>query len=56
MKTSLGDFSPVDKYSIIEKIEQIKSQIGNVKKLPKIYLLHGELSDVQMNELYNHPK
>ena len=26
------------------------------RRTPNIYLLHGELSDVQMNELYNHPK
>ena len=55
LKTSQVDFSPVDKYEVIKKIEQIKSQVG-AKKLPKIYFLHGELSDVQMNELYNHPK
>ena len=25
-------------------------------KLPKIYLLHGDLTDEEMNNLYNHPK
>ena len=25
-------------------------------KLPNIYLLHGDLTDEEMNELYNHPK
>ena len=55
LKTSQVDFSPVDKYEVIKKIEQIKSQVG-ATKLPKVYLLHGELSDIQMNELYNHPK
>ena len=55
LKTSKVDFSPVDKYEVIKKIEQIKSQVG-ATKLPKVYLLHGELSDIQMNELYNHPK
>ncbi len=28
----------------------------NKKNLPKIYLLHGDLTDNQMNTLYNHPK
>ena len=55
LKTSQVHFSPVDKYEVIKKIEQIKSQVG-ATKLPKVYLLHGELSDIQMNELYNHPK
>ncbi len=26
------------------------------KDLPNIYVLHGEFTDVEMNELYNHPK
>jgi len=38
----------------VNKINNIKQTIqGN---LPKIYLLHGELTDSQMNQMYNHPK
>ena len=25
-------------------------------KLPNVYLLHGDLTDEEMNQLYNHPK
>ena len=58
LKTSAGTFSPPDRYELMKKIEEIRHQHSNVPKeqQPKIYLLHGELSDIQMNELYNHPK
>ena len=58
MKTSCGTFSPPDKYELIKKIDEIRRSHTTVPldKQPKIYLLHGELSDVQMNELNYHPK
>ena len=58
LKTSMGTFSPPDKYELMKKIEDIRSNHVPFKReeQPNIYLLHGELSDVQMNELYNHPK
>ena len=58
LKTSTGTFSPPDKYELMKRIENIRQQHSNVprEQQPNIYLLHGELSDVQMNELYNHPK
>lgn len=56
LKTSAGTFSPPDKYELINKIQDIKNQVPFNKSLPKIHLLHGELSDTQMNELYQHPK
>ncbi len=55
MKTSSGTFSPVDKYRLMDKMLELKNSFGDVE-LPKVYLLHGEFSDEQMNELYNHPK
>ncbi len=55
LKTSRGTFSPIDKYDLMKDIEEVKAQC-NFKTAPSIYLLHGELSDIQMNELYNHPK
>lgn len=54
LKTSGANYSILDKEEIIEKINAIRSQIKG--DLPNIYLLHGELSDNEMNELYNHPK
>ena len=54
LKTSSADFSKIDRDDIINKIEQIKRSVkGN---LPNIYLLHGDLTDEEVNSLYNHPK
>ena len=54
LKTSSAGFSVLDREDMLNKINNIKQTIqGN---LPKIYLLHGELTDNQMNQMYNHPK
>ena len=39
----------------MEKIKQIKATC-RAKNLPNIYLLHGEFTDIEMNEIYNHSK
>ena len=54
LKTSAGNYSIMDRDSILEKIRAIEEQVGG--DLPNIYLLHGELSDEEVNILYNHPK
>jgi len=54
LKVSAGNYSIMDRDSILFKIRQIEESIEG--DLPSIYLLHGELSDKEMNELYNHPK
>jgi len=54
LKTSSATFSVLDREEMLDRIRSIsKSVAGNI---PKIYLLHGELTDAQMNQLYNHPK
>ena len=55
LKTSQVGISYVDRREILHRINQIKSNI-KANSLPKIYLLHGEFSDKEINELYNHPK
>ena len=55
LKTSHGGTSYIDRDEILKKINIIKSHI-NSNDLPNIYLLHGEFTDVEINELYNHPK
>ena len=47
--------SYLDKEEILKKINLIKTTISS-NNLPNIYLLHGEFSDSEMNEIYNHPK
>jgi len=44
----------MDREEMLDKIRAIENSVGG--DLPSIYLLHGELSDEEMNELYNHPK
>ena len=54
MKTSGAGFSILDREDILKKINTIKSTIKG--DLPNIYLIHGDFTDEEMNELYNHPK
>lgn len=55
LKTSGGAFSITDRSKTLEKIDLIK-KMSNKKKLPNIYVLYGDLTDAEMNSLYNHEK
>jgi glycosyltransferase involved in cell wall biosynthesis len=55
LKTSGATYSIMDRMEIENKIESIRSAFPK-DKLPNIYLVHGELTDPEMNLLYNHPK
>jgi len=55
MKTSGATFSILDRNEILKKIDEIKKSVKS-KNLPNIYVLHGDLEDDEMNDLYNHPK
>jgi glycosyltransferase involved in cell wall biosynthesis len=55
LKTSGGGTSYMDRDDILKKIESIKKSV-NSTNLPNVYLLHGEFSDSEMNQLYNYPK
>ena len=55
LKTAVTGASYIGRDQIIDKINQIKATMGD-QRLPNVYLLHGEFSDVEMNEIYNHPK
>ena len=54
MKTGGATFSVLDRETIIHKINSIKAEIKG--ELPNIYVVHGDFTDEEMNELYNHPK
>jgi glycosyltransferase involved in cell wall biosynthesis len=58
LKTSSAGFSILDREEIINKINQIKDSVKLEynQKLPNVYLLHGELTDKEMNTIYNHSK
>ena len=55
IKTSGANFSIIDRREMIKKINMVKSSV-KADVLPNIYLLHGDLTDEEMNEMYNHPK
>ena len=54
LKTNSVNYSLIDRENILLKINHIRDQVkGN---LPNIYLLHGEMTDSEMNQLYNDTK
>lgn len=55
LKTSSATSCIMDRDELIKKIDTIRNMVGD-KDLPNIYLLHGDLDDSDMNDLYNHPK
>jgi glycosyltransferase involved in cell wall biosynthesis len=55
LKTSSASFSIKQREELRKKIEQIAKQT-NVENIPSIYLVFGELTNQEMNDLYNHPK
>lgn len=54
LKTSITGSSIMDQEFLTKKIDKIRSTVKG--KLPNIYLLHGDLSDEEMNLLYNSSK
>ena len=54
LKTQQVGTSIMDREEILRRIDNLRSQVRGT--LPNIYLFHGEVSDSEMNELYNHPK
>jgi len=54
LKTSSVNHSIMDREEILDRIRKIQGSVDG--DLPNIYLIHGELSDDEINELYNHPK
>ena len=56
LKTNGAAYSILDREECLGKIKQVKNMFPSDWKLPNVYLLHGSLSDKEMNKLYNHPK
>lgn len=54
LKTSGATFSITDRKDIENKLESLFAQYEG--KRPNVYLLHGDLTDEEMNQLYNHRK
>jgi glycosyltransferase involved in cell wall biosynthesis len=54
LKTAQVTNSIMDRDEVLKKIDAIKSTVKG--DLPNIYLLHGDLDDKDINDLYNHDK
>jgi len=55
LKTTSMGTSYMDRDDILRRIDTIKKTV-KANKLPNVYLLHGEFTDIEMNEIYNHSK
>ena len=55
LKTSQVGSSYMDRDELIKRIKIIKETVDSTN-LPNVYLLHGEFTDSEINEIYNHPK
>ena len=56
LKCSVCNGSIMDKAEVMRRLQIIKQSIGEAKSLPNVYLLHGNFTNKEINELYNHPK
>ena len=55
LKVSAGSSSYMSRDKVLAKIAAVKKTVKS-KNLPNVYLLNGDLTDEEMNDLYNHPK
>jgi len=54
LKTNSGPTSILDRENILGRIDKVRKSVNG--RLHYIYLIHGDLEDEDMNNLYNHPK
>ena len=55
LKTCTGTNCHMDRREILRRLNTLRESVPSNFK-PNVYLVHGDLSDEEMNELYNHPK
>ena len=56
LKVHNKNYSILDYKRIKNKIKLLLEKIDNTEKSPSIYVIHGEFTDVQINNLYAHKK
>jgi glycosyltransferase involved in cell wall biosynthesis len=56
LKSNGATYSILDREECLRKINEVKSRFPKDWNLPNVYLLHGSLSEEEINKLYNHPK
>ena len=55
LKTNQVNYSLIDRTGVLKNINKIRDKFKG-ENLPNIYLLHGEMTDEEMNKLNNDPK
>jgi glycosyltransferase involved in cell wall biosynthesis len=55
LKTSTVGSSYMDRNELIKRIQAIRATVKS-SNIPNVYLLHGEFTDEEMNQIYNHSK
>ena len=55
LKISQGATSILDRDKILKRIDDVRKTVSS-KNLPNIYVIHGDLSDSEINAIYNHSK
>lgn len=55
LKTSQAGASILDRDDLLAKIDDIRNSVKG-SSLPNIYVIHGDLEDREINNLYNHSK
>jgi hypothetical protein len=54
LKTSHAGFSVIDREETRRKIDEVLKSFGD--KSPSVYLIHGDMEESDMSNLYHHPK
>jgi hypothetical protein len=54
VKTSHAGFSVIDREETRKKIDEVLKSFGD--KCPSVYLIHGDMEESDMSNLYHHPK
>jgi len=55
LKTNMGRNTKIDRKIVASTLRAVLAEI-NKKVFPRVYLIHGELSDAEMTSLYKHPQ
>lgn len=55
LKASVGSASYISREELLKRVNNIKKTV-NSTNLPNVYIMTGEMSDSEINMLYNHPK
>lgn len=56
IKTNTGRNTKIDRQVVTSILKSVLNEINRKDNCPKVYLLHGDMSDAEMASLYRHPQ